>query len=145
MGGQPGGDPNNPGYPGAGNMPGQQPAKPLTLGDKAELAFRQARDQDAIQYLYAHGVTADAEAAKEVLDKMGWITPLKRPAMAVRWGIAVEYVAPRGYNGSIFPIGTTQNLPIKGVSVVRLPAASQRGAWAKAAWAPAKAVPNSSS
>lgn len=118
MGGQPGGDPNNPngntGYPGAGNVPGQQPAKPLTLADKAELAFRQGRDQDAIQYLYAHGVTADADAAKEVLGKMGWITPLKRPAMAVRWGIAVEYTAPRGYNGNIYPIGTTQNVPIKG-------------------------------
>ena len=140
MGGQPGGDPNNPGYPGAGNVPGQQPAKPLTLADKADLAFRQARGQDAIQYLYAHGVTADAQAAKEVLDKMGWITPLKRPAMAVRWGIAVEYVARGGYNGSIFPIGTTQNIPIKGRPGGGRRRPAERGAWVMAAWAPAKAV-----
>ena len=45
---------------------------------------------------------------------MGWITALKRPAMTVRWGMAVEYVAPRGYNGSVYPIGTTQNLSVKG-------------------------------
>ena len=113
-GGQPGGDPSNPGYPGSGNMPGQQPAKPVTLLDIADLSFRYGRDQDAINCLYGHAVISDAEAAKEVLDKMGWITPLKRPAMTVRWGIAVEYVAPRGYNGSVYPIGTTQNLPVKG-------------------------------
>ncbi|MCU0981811.1 MAG: hypothetical protein MUF25_21890 [Pirellulaceae bacterium] len=114
MQGQPGGDPSNSGYPGAGSMPGQQPAKPVTLLDIADLSFRYGRDQDAINCLYGHAVISDAEAAKEVLDKMGWITALKRPALTVRWGIAVEYVAPRGYNGSVYPIGTTQNLSVKG-------------------------------
>jgi len=104
------------GYPGAGGMPGQQPPKPLTLAEKAVLAFRQGRDQDAIAYLCAQGITAEADEAKEVLDKMGWIGPLKRPAMTVRWGIALMYVPLRNYNGSIFPIGTTQNVQIRGVA-----------------------------
>jgi hypothetical protein len=114
MEGQPGGNPSNSGYPGAGNTPGQQPAKPVTLLDIATLAFRHGRDQEAMNCLYVHAVISDADEAKEVLDKMGWITSLKRPVMTVRWGIAVEYVAPRGYNGSVYPVGTTQNLPVKG-------------------------------
>ncbi len=113
---QPGSDPSNPSYPGAGNVPGQQAAKPVTLLDTADLSFRYGRDQDAMNCLYVHALISDTEAAKEVLDKMGWIAPLKRPALAVRWGIAVEYVAPRNYNGNIFPIGTTQNVPVKGAA-----------------------------
>jgi len=115
----PSGDPANPdgsGSPDSGNMAGQQAAKPLTLADKAVLAFRQGRDQDAIAYLYAHGVTAEAGEAKTVLDQMGWVAPLKRPAMALRWGIAMEYVPLRNYDGNIFPIGTTQNLPTRGAA-----------------------------
>ena len=104
----------NPGEPSSGGMPGQQPAKPLTLAEKAVLAFRQGKDQDAIVYLCAHGITAEADEAKQVLAGMGWSVPLKRPTMAVRWGIAVRYVPLRGYTGSIFPIGTTQNVQVRG-------------------------------
>ena len=112
---------------GAGNTPGQQAAKPLTLADKADLAFRQGRDKDAIQYLYAHAVTADAATAKDVLSKMGWIGPLKRPSLAMRWGIAIEYVPPRSYNGSAYPIGTSQNLPVKGAPGGKQPGGPQPG------------------
>jgi len=115
----PSGDSTNPdgsASPDSGNMTGQQAPKPLTLVEKAVLAFRQGRDQDAIAYLCAHGVTAEASEAKTVLDQMGWIVPLKRPAMALRWGIAMEYVPLRNYDGNIFPIGTTQNLPARGAA-----------------------------
>lgn len=101
------------GEPGSAVMPGQQAAKPLTLADKAVQAFRQGKDQDAIAYLCAHGITAETGEAKEVLDKMGWSAALKRPAMAVRWGIALRYAPLRGYTGSIFPIGTTQNVQVR--------------------------------
>ena len=100
--------------PGVGAPQGQQPPKPLTFADKAELAFRQGREKDGIQYLYAHALTGDDAAAKEVLGKMGWIGPLKKPAMAVRWGIAIEYTVQKGYKGSAYPVGTTQNLATKG-------------------------------
>jgi hypothetical protein len=114
--GQAGGDSGTAGYPGAGSAPGQQPAKPVTLIDIAQLSFRYGRDQDALLSLYGHGVTTDVDEAKEVLDKMGWVPHLKHPALAVRWGIAIEYVAPRGYSGSVYPIGTTQNLQVKGAA-----------------------------
>ena len=77
---------------------------------------------------------------------MGWITPLKRPAMTVRWGIAVEYVRRAATTATSYPIGTTQNLPSKALRVARRRAATALGAaWAKAAWVPAKAIPNFSS
>lgn len=106
--------------PGAGDgaegagMAGQPAARPLTLLEKAALAFHQGRDRDAVLFLYALSVISDADAAKKVLDQMGWIADLKRPAMAIRWGIAVDYVPLRNYGGSVFPIGAAQNLPGRG-------------------------------
>jgi len=44
---------------------------------------------------------------------MGWSGPLKKPTMAVRWGIAIEYNVQRGYKGSAYPVGTTQTLATK--------------------------------
>gem|GEM_PF-2040106 len=108
--GQAGGDSST---PGTGMAPGQQPVKPVTLVDIAQLSFRYGHDQDALLSLYGHGVITDVEEAKEVLDKMGWVPDLKHPALTVRWGIAIEYVAPRGYTGSVYPVGTTQNLQVK--------------------------------
>ncbi len=103
-------------YPGAGTPQGQQPPKPLTFADKADLAFRQGREKDGLQYLFAHALTGDDAAAKEVLGKMGWIGPLKKPALAVRWGIAIEYTVQKGYTGNAYPVGTTQNVGAKGAA-----------------------------
>jgi len=121
----PGMAPGEPGAPaldgsspesGVGASQEKEPPKPLTFADKAAVAFGQGREKDGLQYLFAHALTSDDAAAKEVLDKMGWITPLKKPSMTVRWGIAIEYEfkGPRGYTGSLYPIGTTQNLATKG-------------------------------
>lgn len=112
-GGQPGTqDPSVPGgYPGAGTPASQQPLGALTFAEKADLAFRQGRERDGFQYLYAHALTGDEAAATAVLGKMGWLAAAKRPAIRVRWGIAIQYVPPPGYQGSVFPIGTLQNLP----------------------------------
>ena len=52
--------PKQPRLSGAGNMPGQQPAKPVTLLDIAEFAFRYGRDQDAISACTFTRVTSDA-------------------------------------------------------------------------------------
>lgn len=104
------------GYPGAGDAQAQQPPKPLTFADKAGIAFQQGREKDGLQYVYAHALTGDDAVAKEVLGQMGWVGPLKKPAMTVRWGIAIEYVfnGPRGYTGNLYPIGTAQNVATKG-------------------------------
>jgi len=98
-----------PGMDGGGRP--KQAAQPKTYADMATQAFGQGRDADAFQYLFAHALTADDQSAGELLGKMGWIAPLKRPGLAVRWGIGIEFNN-RGYNGDqLFPIGTTQQMP----------------------------------
>lgn len=99
-----------PGMDGGTGRP-KQAAQPKTYADMATQAFGQGRDADAFQYLFAHALTADDQSAGELLGKMGWIPPLKRPGLAVRWGIGIEFNN-RGYNGDqLFPIGTTQQMP----------------------------------
>ena len=109
-----------PGAPNAGAMPGGMPAQgqaggaaapaPKTFADMAALAFGQGHDKDAFQYLFAHALTTDKATAGELLGKMGWVGPAKRPALAVRWGIGIDYNG-KGYTGDLFPIGTFQKMP----------------------------------
>jgi hypothetical protein len=97
-------------YDPGGASGGRGTAKPLTYADHAQQAFQQGDDSQAIRYLMAHAVTADAEQAKSLLDQMGFNSHVRRPAFAVRWGVGIEFTPPRGYAGSIFPIGTQQNI-----------------------------------
>ena len=85
----------------------REPAKPLTLQEMAQAAFQQGKDREAFQFLYGHALTADDQAATELLSKMGLLTPAKRPALAVRWGVGVALTGPQGTNP--YPIGTKQN------------------------------------
>jgi hypothetical protein len=100
------------GGPGQGNRPGQA-KKPKTFADMADMAFQQGRDKEAFQYLFAHAVTADDAPAGELLGKMGWIGPAKRPGLAVRWGIGIEFNS-GGHDGNIYPMGTNQKMPERG-------------------------------
>jgi hypothetical protein len=99
------------GYGEEGYGPGRtrtgEPAKPLTLQEMAEAAFQQGKDREAFQFLYGHALTADDQVATELLGKMGLLTPAKRPALAVRWGVGVALTGPPALNP--FPIGTKQN------------------------------------
>ena len=97
-------------YDPSGAYGGRGAAKPLTYADHAQRAFQQGDDTQAIRYLMAHAVTADAEQAKALLDQMGFNSHVRRPAFAVRWGVGIEFTPPRNYAGSIFPIGTQQNI-----------------------------------
>lgn len=88
----------------------QKAAQPKTFADMANQAYGQGREAEAFQFLFAHAVTADDQSARALLAKMGWITPLKRPGLGVRWGIGVEFNN-KGYNGNdLYPIGTTQQM-----------------------------------
>jgi hypothetical protein len=69
-----------------------------------------AKEQDALQFAYALAV-ADPENGKTVLDKYRWYQGLKRPALALRWGIGVDYNKPNNFNGDPKPPGSRQNLP----------------------------------
>ena len=116
--GYPGGYPGG-GMPGApGGLPGNAagtaaPAEPEpeTLLTKAEYAMQQGNEKQAFDYLYA---SALAEEKTDVLDKFLWVNAFKRPAMAVRWGIGVQVtVSPKNYEGSYYPVGSTQSIPDK--------------------------------
>lgn len=97
-------------YDPSGAYGGRGAAKPLTYADHAQRAFQQGDDAQAIRYLMAHAVTAEADPAKELLEQMGFNSHIRRPSFAVRWGVGIEFTPPRGYTGSIFPIGTQQNI-----------------------------------
>ncbi|MBL7040417.1 MAG: hypothetical protein ISR77_17400 [Pirellulaceae bacterium] len=87
-----------------------QGSQPKTFAEMAQQAFGQGRDNDAFKYLFAHAVTADDASARGLLAKMGWIGPLKRPGLALRWGIGIEFNS-KGYDGDkLYPIGSTQKV-----------------------------------
>ncbi|MHB8953064.1 MAG: hypothetical protein ACYC4U_08780 [Pirellulaceae bacterium] len=107
------------GYPGApGALPGstdgtEEPAEPEreTFIMKAERSMQQGNDKQALDYVYASAI---AEEGTEVLDKFRWVNAFKRPAVAVRWGLGVQVtVSPKNYDGSYYPVGSTQTLPEK--------------------------------
>ena len=99
-----------PGLP--GSTPGSEPA-PTTYDAFARQAFQQGRERDAIQYLQAWALTSDAGAA-DVLSSIQWVPELRRPTMAVRFGIGIQLTAPRGVKDDFKPIGSQQQLASKG-------------------------------
>lgn len=70
---------------------------------QAKKAFSEGRDKEGFDFLYAEVVAGED---KDGLRKMvRWFDGAKRPAMAIRWGVAIEYTAPRNYNGGPSPVG----------------------------------------
>jgi hypothetical protein len=97
--------PNPAGYP----MPGANgqvspPAKPKTLEELATEAFQNGADREGFHFLYAAALV-EKEASGRLPEEFRWVAYLKRPAMAVRWGIGVSYSPPKGYTDHPCPIG----------------------------------------
>ena len=92
-----------PGVPGAP----QAAAAPKTLLDEAKLAFSQGDNQKGFQYLYAHYLCGDNGAA-DVQSHMKWSQALRRPTVAMQFGIGVVYLAPRDYTGNPMAIGNDE-------------------------------------
>lgn len=92
------------------SMPGAigPDGRPLTPGEsvfitQAKQAFSEGRDKDAFNYLYAEAVAGeDKDGLRKTLS---WFDAIKRPAMALRWGIGIQYNAPRNYSGGPSTIG----------------------------------------
>ena len=109
-GGRPTGPPTGPpaptGQPGYGN-PGaaRQPVAPKTLKEKAMAAFREGKDDEATQYMYAYMV-ADPGAEFD----FGLLPAINEPRAAVRWGIAVDYSAPGNFTKAPPTIGAQPNV-----------------------------------
>ncbi len=100
----------NPGAAGGSQKPKAEPKSPGLLG-KAEQAMAEGREKDAFQYLYALALTEDEN---DLFSKFGWVAGLRRPSLAVRWAVGVDLkVSPRSYKGSLYPIGSNQNLPAR--------------------------------
>ncbi|GIW96768.1 MAG: hypothetical protein KatS3mg111_0101 [Pirellulaceae bacterium] len=79
----------------------------LDLLTRAKIAFEQGKEREAIEFARAHAVTADGEAAGEVLDKVKWFPLGKRPEIALRFAVGVNLDAPSGLT-DIKPIGSPQ-------------------------------------
>jgi hypothetical protein len=85
----------------------QSESAPDYFQELATLAFQEGRERDALKYLYAHGLTSD-QGADEVIRSIRWVPGLRRPALAVRWGVGVEVKAPEDLANNLFPIGSVQ-------------------------------------
>jgi hypothetical protein len=82
---------------------------PKGLDGSADFAFSQGKEKDALQYLFAHAL-ADDEVAADLLPTIQWVPALKRPTIAVRWGVAVKLTQAKNFKGDPKPIGTTQQM-----------------------------------
>jgi hypothetical protein len=91
------------GFPGAGGY-GAAAAQPKNILDEAKQAFSQGNNHDGFQYLYAHYLIGDTGTA-DVQSHMKWSAALRRPTVAVQFGIGVVYTAPRDYTGNPMAIG----------------------------------------
>ena len=119
-----GGMPGDIGLPGAGGYPGGRmgPAKPPEgFRERAEYLFAEGQETDAIRYLYAWALTSD-EGAAELLPKIQWVSGLRSPQLAVRWGVGVhitpDHLERQAEEGRIDlkPIGVLQALATGRVS-----------------------------
>ena len=82
---------------------------PETLQQKAESAIRLGQEKLAFDYLYA---SALAEDASQLVGQYQWANGLKRPVAGVRWAVGVNVsVSPKNYDGTYYPLGTTQDIP----------------------------------
>ncbi|MHB8972408.1 MAG: hypothetical protein ACYC4N_18360 [Pirellulaceae bacterium] len=128
--GVPGAPGSPPGY--AGTTAEPAPAQRETFLMKAERSMQLGNEKQAFDYLYA---SALAEEGTEVLDKFLWVNAFKRPAVAVRWAIGFQLaVSPKNYEGSYYPVGSTQTIPER-------PTRSRRNNTGTAAAAPGSSTP----
>lgn len=100
-------------------VPGSVPGGDAASGDpaaptdtpllaEARAAFAEGRDSDAFEFLYASAILR--EDKYNLLKQMRWVPSLglKRPALALRIGVAVDYNATKNYAGGPQPIGRVQ-------------------------------------
>jgi len=74
----------------------------------AQRAFRAGDELAAMRYLYAYALTSE-EGANELLPSMGWVGALKRPSLAVRYGLGIDFSGPSNLT-DLKPIGSTQQM-----------------------------------
>lgn len=69
--------------------------EPESLRDKAMAAFREGKEDDAFQYMYAYYL-ADSQGARE--NNLQLMPSNEEPRSVIRWGVGITYVAPRSFS-----------------------------------------------
>ena len=85
----------------------------MTLLDFARKSFREGNDKEGFDYLCAHYLCNEKEG-DELKSKLKWSAGLKRPVLAVRIGVGVNYAAPKDFTGDPQPVGRVKDLPAAG-------------------------------
>jgi len=88
-----------------GKQPGEeafQPSVGSEFLDEARRAFAEGHEAEAIIFLTADAVASDGE---EVLGTLRWSPGLKRPVLAIRWGIASWSNIPAATQPEVMPGG----------------------------------------
>lgn len=75
--------------------------------DQAEMAFASGKEREAINLMYAHGITAGEEEAKEIFQNMRWYSVGKKPTSTLRFATGVILKAAPTLT-DLKPIGSTQ-------------------------------------
>lgn len=73
----------------------------------AKKAFAEGRESEGMQFLYAEALAG--EDKDNLKDGLRWAPGLKRPTLAIRWGVGIQYNAPRNFSSGPAPIGRPQS------------------------------------
>ena len=71
-------------------------AEPSNFYEKAVKAFREGKEADAVQFLYAHVLT-DENAPEEY--PINWVSGLSEPRLFLRFAVGINYSAPKSFDG----------------------------------------------
>ncbi len=111
------------GKPPAGKAGAEEETVAAELTGLMNQAWRRGEQDDAFQYQYVLALISTE--TESWTDKMGWVTALKRPAIALRWGIGINYKTGRGYRDQPYPI--LEDGTLAQDAVVRIAPANTRG------------------
>jgi hypothetical protein len=104
------GGPQNPNIPGGPNNPNGLPVSndpPLIA--QAKRSFAAGQDNDGMEFLMGEALIGeDKDGLKSNLK---WAAALKRPTLAIRWGLGIQYTTTRNYGGGPAPIGRPSTGP----------------------------------
>lgn len=98
---------NLPQVPGGETVPDEgAPSTEPPFVAAARQAFAEGKESDGMRYVYAEAIAGKDE--QRLKESLRWAPALKRPTLAIRWGVGIQYTAPRNFAGNPAPIGRPQ-------------------------------------
>ena len=105
MAGRQGGSGGPSGPPTLGSSGSSVPEKaPESIEDLIKHHYKTGDEDAAIRFVYADAIVND-KRARDLADEMKWAPSLKRPSLAIRWGVGIELNAPKEFDQHPHPIG----------------------------------------